>query len=355
MSANAQWLFHLPILDDELLSSWLVRTAFAHGCDPLVLTGCLWPNQRVWTKDLDRSLSIEALSQLADVSHKTLNTIQNATLNPLIDRIHYPKQIHKGMASWILPLGTRNRHHTGGLQICPLCLQNDEVMFYRKSWRKAWYICCPIHQIRLIDRCPACQAAIQPHRLTSINHHMAECAVCNFNLLEVKNDSSSALSQLLIQRNFDTFIHNGAAQCQDMEMSLPQWFTLASHYIHFLRQTYRTRNKASVNFLNELGIDILSASYPINGLPFETCTIDDRDVLLQDAFILLKIHPKNMIYLMESHKISPSIWNYPILLSLQEENKNLNKKQNHSRHASVRRDKTKSAVLRMWYQLLRKI
>lgn len=350
-----QWLFHLPILDDELLSSWLVRTAFAHGCDPLVLTGCLWPNQRVWTKDLDRSLSIGALSQLADVSHKTLNTIQNATLNPLIDRIHFPKQIHKGMASWILPLGTRNRHHTGGLQICPLCLRNDEVMFYRKSWRTAWYICCPIHQSRLIDRCPACQAAIQPHRLTSINHHMAECAVCNFNLLEIINDSSSAISQLLIQKEFDNFITDGTAKCKNMEMSLPHWFTLASHYIHFLRQTYRTKNKFSVNFLNDLGIDILSAGYPTNGLPFETCSISERGIILQDTFKLLQKSPSNIISLMENHKISPAIWNYPIYLSLQEEDQEPNKKKNHSRHPRVQMNKTKSAVLRMWYQLLRKI
>ena len=142
MSANTQWLFHLPLQKDELLSSWLVRVAFAHGCDPLTLAGCLWPRERVWTIDLDRNLPLPLFMQLASVAQLPSDALYNASLQPIIQHIsRSDNTIHKS-ASWILSLGSRNRKHTGGLQICPRCLAETTPVYYQRSWRIAYFGDC---------------------------------------------------------------------------------------------------------------------------------------------------------------------------------------------------------------------
>lgn len=65
---ESRWPVPVPLEADELLSTWLVRVALSQGCDPLVLTGELWPKWRVWTLDLDRGVATERLRILERMS-----------------------------------------------------------------------------------------------------------------------------------------------------------------------------------------------------------------------------------------------------------------------------------------------
>src|SRR5699024_7518501 len=79
---------------------------------------------------------------------------------------------------WLLALGTRNRARHGGQQFCPLCLAQDPTPYFRRAWRLAWHVGCSIHEVLLNDACPACQAPIEPHRLTAEDKYLAQCSRC---------------------------------------------------------------------------------------------------------------------------------------------------------------------------------
>ena len=58
-------LWFVEPYDDELLSSWLIRTAIAQGCQPLTLTHKIWGKSwRPWTSDLDLNIDSEYLQIL---------------------------------------------------------------------------------------------------------------------------------------------------------------------------------------------------------------------------------------------------------------------------------------------------
>ena len=357
MSANAQWLFHLPLLKDELLSSWLVRVAFAHGCDPLTLTGCLWPEERVWTTDIDRSLSLSHLAHLSSIAHIPLDILTNATLKPLIQQISGTEDTIHNTAAWILSLGSRNRKHKGGLQICPLCLEEAESAYYQRSWRKAWYIYCPNHHCMLVDRCPACHSAIQPHRLNIPDCHLTACALCGFDLSAIKPDFNVKKIAINFQNNAESFIAQGHAELNQAAIPLSQWFSLASHYIHLIRHAYRSDDKPINHFLSELGINTESVRYPENGLAFELCRTEERVNLLNDVSQLLDHSPNKIIGIADKYNISKSIFDIEKILYISESEglsqNQIGRKKQPSK--SIVQVKSKIAVIRMWNRLLRKI
>ncbi|NWN84126.1 MAG: TniQ family protein [Halomonas sp.] len=174
------WALRVPLLADESLSSWLARAALRQGCDPLVLTGTLWPGWRVWTRDIDREIPITRMGPLVSASGMPSSEFQNAALRGICERVAgYPLPENRTWP-WLLTLGSRNRTRHGGQQCCPLCLAQDARPYYRRAWRLAWQVGCISHGVPLVDQCPACQAPIEPHRLVAEDTHLGQCARCRF-------------------------------------------------------------------------------------------------------------------------------------------------------------------------------
>ena len=121
------WPVHVPLIQDELLSSWLIRTAFENGSYPLAWTWHFWRRSRVWTLDIDRFCSLELINAI--VSPKvTKQELINATLYPSLLKI-VSNDIHQYKKSWpwVTTLGARNRDRTGGLRYCPECLKSPPI------------------------------------------------------------------------------------------------------------------------------------------------------------------------------------------------------------------------------------
>ncbi|MGL6052732.1 MAG: TniQ family protein, partial [Aeromonas salmonicida] len=104
---STRWAVPVSLLPDELFSSWLTRAALAQGCDPLVLTGELWPRWRVWASDPDRGLSEERLSTLAGSSGIDVLKFEMATLRPIASAITSVSLDHLPIWPWVLALGSR--------------------------------------------------------------------------------------------------------------------------------------------------------------------------------------------------------------------------------------------------------
>ena len=181
------WPIHPQRLPDELLSSWLVRIAQALGLKLHTFTRLELPGFEVWNRDIDKTAQPELLELIAKRTGRTLSEIEQATLT--YENILVSGKIAPGRSQWVMPLGIYHRTHRNlGLSFCPTCLNEDEVPYFRRSWRLAFSVICVKHRIEMHDCCPQCGAAVTFFRHDfkdkSCTHplNMAECYYCDYDL-----------------------------------------------------------------------------------------------------------------------------------------------------------------------------
>jgi hypothetical protein len=144
---------------DELLSSWLTRSAFAHG---MTLNNFFshfirHDGTALTRTDMDFQLKPKLIENIAKSSNIAIETIQQMSLRSeegylyTSDGLCPPKAIRK--------LIDKRTHF--GLMYCPLCLAEDKHSYYRKQWRYLFYNACPKHGIYLKDRCGICFESIK--------------------------------------------------------------------------------------------------------------------------------------------------------------------------------------------------
>lgn len=233
---KTRWAVPVALLPNELFSTWLVRAALSQGCDPLVLTGELWPRWRVWTRDPDRGLSDEHLSALTVVSGIESATFHLATLRPTAVAVTQTSIENLAIWPWVLAFGSRNRKRHGGLQYCPHCLQDDKTPYFRLEWRLAWHTNCPIHEVLLMDRCPNCNAPLEPHRLLAEAGHLAVCATCKGDLRECAVMDAS-IEALAFQRCADEILKSCNELSNGGVESVGGWFDRARILLRIFRRT----------------------------------------------------------------------------------------------------------------------
>ena len=184
------WPNHFKPLPDELLGSWIVRLAHAHGYK------VEWVSQRfvgrdasLWTRDADKDASPQLRSALRAVTAATDAQIDSTTLKAYEGYVSGRVTIN-GRSSWIAPITVFHRARLrAGLSCCSLCLACDEQPYYRRAWRLSFNTVCARHGVDLIDGCPRCRAALTPHRLdigpdgfSPKRGLMARCAGCGYDL-----------------------------------------------------------------------------------------------------------------------------------------------------------------------------
>lgn len=172
-------------LPDELLSSWLVRLAMAHGIKLHSFSVEVFGRKtQIWNRDIDKSADKRLLKILTERTSISFDRIVQTTLAVYAGKI-YEKHNPKGNTVWIMPLRIYHRQRLRcGLQFCPYCLLEDAEPYYRREWRLSWISVCEKHGIRLLDRCPSCQNPIVFHRQEMglrnqpVSFSMIECAFC---------------------------------------------------------------------------------------------------------------------------------------------------------------------------------
>lgn len=220
---NHPWAIPVPLLPGELFSTWLARTALAQGCDPMDLTGSLWPRWRAWTVDLDRGLSPERLEVLALRSGVDAAQLEEATLRPVVTAINPERCSVKAMWPWVLSLGSRNRRRFGGLQYCPYCLAEDQIPYFRRSWRLVWHVGCVRHGNLLADHCGRCHAPAEPHRSRATDMTLCRCPSCGFDLRGSVTLAACA-EVLAFQEAADEVLHSGYGVWEASLLPREVWF-----------------------------------------------------------------------------------------------------------------------------------
>lgn len=285
---STSWSLPVPIKPNELLSSWLTRSALLQGCDPLVLTGYIWPNWRAWIRDVDRGVSKERLLLMSKASGVDVNELNASDLSSIVNAITTKPLEKLAVWPWVLTQGHRNRKRLGGLQYCSACLSHDRTPYYRKTWRLAWHIGCPLHNIRLHDCCWSCRAPVQPHQLVAEDKHLAICSNCKKDLREaplIKNLETPILFQHLA----DSVIQSKRGEFNGEFIASHEWFTLSRFFLAILRRAAIRPTDNLASMLIALGIPPESLVIAATGLQLEMLPIEEREVLFAGCYSLLKI------------------------------------------------------------------
>lgn len=283
---NSRWAVVAPLLPDEIISSWLVRTALMQGCDPMTLTLAVWPKWRIWTQDADRFFNEDRFDQIRDLAGFEKSALQAASLYPIANQVYGIKPPAKAAWAWFVAPGARNTKRHSGIQYCPTCLKNDVKPYFRIQWRFAWHTGCKEHGHALLDRCHSCNAPVEYHRLRAEDKLIAVCATCKVDL-RAASVRSCLPDPLKFQQVADDVLINGIGPFQGSAMSVMSWFELANYFISLIRVAQRGENEPLSQFLRLIDVQ-LPVGIPIQpGNQLEILQTHDRERLLAALFPMM--------------------------------------------------------------------
>lgn len=269
------WPLDVPLMQDEILSSWIIRTAFENGSYPLAWSWFLWGSRRVWTVDIDRYCPLSDMLKLV-TPNVSLSAIESATLYPWLRKILSNDLTScKKSWPWLTTLGARNRERTGGLRYCPKCLMNSPV-YYRRFWRFSWNHSCAIHNCILQDTCPVCSSSVCPHKLNYKTLNLALCASCGHNLSNGAINCSSE-GALKLQSLMSSVLEGSKAELPWSIQSPIELFETVRYLISFLNRAHNIRLSADSKLLEFLGI--VSATNLPNHASIERISVDRMHTL----------------------------------------------------------------------------
>lgn len=296
------WAIPVPLLPDEILSSWIVRASLAHGCAPLVFTGEVWPGWRVWTTDVDRQPSLERLQRISTMSGIPLAAFLKATLAPIATKITARDLPERALWPWITAVGARNRKRRGGMQYCPACLNGDKQPNFRIQWRFSWHTSCSIHQYQLLDRCPSCRSPLEPHRALPEYGPISICPTCREDLRRHGQPIADA-EALQFQLAADQAVQQRTGLVGERQLPVSLWMEVAHFYAATLRRFIRSPSPAVASFLKSAGLKT-SADYRSDPLALELLSVVERTCLFGDVGRLMTMPLRQIAELMELTGIS---------------------------------------------------
>jgi len=299
--SGSRWPVHPHRLDDELFSSWLVRTAYANGLKVQSFSVmALGRGATVWNRDPDRSTPIDTVERLSAQTGSSVDELLGGMLSSyagtFIDR-HNPK----GNTKWILPLGIYHRtRRCFGLQYCPWCLREDGAPYFRRRWRLAFATVCDVHGCMLHDRCPKCESPVvyfrndlgrrSGYRLGDV----VSCWKCDFDLsgAGVRGAPGPDGPSLVALRSLVTFPDLGWWWQGDATLHYAHlYYDVLHHLVDFLSTAHGQKLQQAVR--NETGFpgDPVPGPRP----PFEFRAVGERHTLLATALWLLDEWPVRFV------------------------------------------------------------
>jgi len=356
---NPHWAVPVRLLPDELFSSWLARAAIVQGCDPLTLVNTVWPRWRIWGGDPDRGLAPCRLQALAKASGINEAAFEAASLLPTAQAIACGSVAEHAVRPWILTIGSRNRRRHGGLQCCSACLATDTTPYYRLQWRFAWHTSCPKHGCVLLDRCPDCGVALEPHRLEAEDIHLALCATCKFDFRRFESGRADASAEAF-QVATDRTLILAEGQYGEQRLAPSEWFALARWFVGLLRVAAPRRSGALATLVRSLGVLPETVVLPATGLALELLPVRERIALFAAAWRLLMAGPDGLLTAASSSAITAQSvrrLRIPLPICLEKIVGGLpegTSRQRVRRSTALIRPRSRQAVMRMWARLQRK-
>lgn len=354
-----RWPVPVQLKADELFSTWLIRVAFAQGCEPLVLAAVLWPRWRVWTIDLDRNMTVDRLTALATMTGEGTDALEAATLRPIAMAVG-ARQDKLAVLPWVLAMGARNRRRCGGLQFCPICFQSDRWPYYRRHWRLAWHTACSLHGNCLLDHCGHCGATLEPYRLSLPQDMLSTCSSCGKDLRACSAMPAEA-NALAFQHRADDVVKYGRGNIHDILLPAADWFALCRYFLMLVRTATRCQSSKLADWLTALGIEVAAMRPAATGLAFELLPARERAVIISAVSRLLLTDPKRLLEVARSLSVAADALQqgrqdlpYPmcdVVASLPQHSRRSRAKASDRKNTPL----SPKSVLRKWARLQRKM
>ncbi|MDD2356455.1 MAG: TniQ family protein [Thiovulaceae bacterium] len=197
---SAKFLIIPSPLPNELLSSWLVRTAYAHHTHPHTFMNLHFGQKYgyVFHNNIDISISNKDIEKILNKCRHKID-VKNLTLKTYETYLQ-EKIINNGSNKFLCDL-----------RFCPLCLKEDPVVYFRKQWKIAFYTICQKHLCFLLTECPNCNTKIDISKMHSNTYSFKYCYKCKF---ELSSSHPSLIDSHLLQhlpqhKKLISALHNG--------------------------------------------------------------------------------------------------------------------------------------------------
>ena len=228
-------------LNDELLSSWLIRTAYMHHSDPATFLNLYFPeyDYHLWDNDLDLYNNDSFINSLSLKTGYKKEIFYGMTLKSyegwLSETIHYNNR-----NAFIMPIFRRKRNIRQHAQrICPLCLKEDKQPYLRKKWRLFFSTACIKHKCFLIDKCPSCGEPFVIHKRL-YDGDFPHCRKCGFSFKtaepEFINENSYGLKA--IEKIYD-ILEKGMFEYENNYYYSFFFFYILNRFTNLIKGGYR--------------------------------------------------------------------------------------------------------------------
>ncbi|MGB4598634.1 MAG: TniQ family protein [Trichlorobacter sp.] len=302
--AGLKFPLRLRPLEDELLSSWLIRLAILHRTMPMTFTNLYLPHtkNKLWSSDLDLQADGELLAGLsvkaAGIPVEQLHSITLKSYEGyLFERVYWKTRA----TQFILPLEMRGRRATlPGLRFCPECLRSDPQPYFRKIWRVSLSTVCTVHNRYLHDRCPHCSTPLTPY-ISCQNGRMTDCYKCRMSLVQGRASPSSAPDELVVVTNrLVQAFKAGVVVIGGKPIYSHLYFRVLHHVLRMLMS-----GKWGARLRSEVGLEWVGDHMQT----FERVLIQDQARLIEKAVWLLDDWPKRFVDLCQRQ----GIWSSALL------------------------------------------
>ncbi|EHZ2908336.1 TniQ family protein [Vibrio parahaemolyticus] len=297
---------------NEILSSWITRLAVENGYySHAFFKKLLEFDEVIFCRDVDRLDSPRLIKILAKATGKIYDEIDDLKISTFQGEV-FEKLNLSGNTRWILPLGIYHRtKRRNGMVYCPLCLREDKIRYFRKSWRLAFITLCHKHQCILWDHCHHCKATVDYQRL-GIGSRKYELPVKDLGLcynchkplwnapvqyLTLKLDLlSTPYRKFLVAFNDNKPITSQLSQPLNLQVFNGLWVLVG-------RIMSRRATEVRARIFKETGIDLLLSSHRVS---FEYLPIEQRRNILITILYYMEDWPIRFIDLVRETKFTLS-------------------------------------------------
>lgn len=286
-----QLLFRDPLLPGESLRSWVARLCLSNLLFPRqILRGVRYAAEN----DIDLIPSTSLIDRVCTISNTEESIVLASTAQRYVGwGIERIGSCYERTPLW----HAYYRNSEDAYVYCPVCLRNDEIPYFRIAWRFAIYIFCPRHGCEMLDRCPHCQAPVDPlyQRFGLAGskatwHPLNRCGVCG-SLYEAAPEISASRTEDFVLMTVLDALEDDYFSFQGQEHVYAFQFT---HVLRWLAGLLPSRRLQHL-----LGFVLIASSLQAIKMDtpklFEVRPLLERKLLLRAALWLLEDWPSRFL------------------------------------------------------------
>lgn len=300
--AGYKFPLRLRPLEDELLSSWLIRLAILHRTMPVTFTNLYLPHTKnmLWSSDMDLQADESFLAELSvKAAGIPVEVLHAMTLRSYEGYLYESVYKISGGTPFVLPLGLRARRATlPGLRFCPQCLHTDPAPYFRKAWRLSLVTVCPTHRCYFYDRCPHCNTPLMPYNACR-EGRMTDCYKCGRSLISDATDFSQVPSELVeVTDRLLKVLADGIV----MISGSPVYSHLYFRVLHHMLRMFINR-KWGAKLSGVIGFELVGGRTRM----FESVALHDQAKLIEKAVWFLDEWPERFVDICRRKKVLSSV------------------------------------------------